>query len=238
MSILNKIIQKIKLELYRFSSTDSKIIYKVIKQKLTYLNIKPLEDIKNQVLRIERENVQGDVIENGVALGGSAAVLAYYISSNRKCKLYDTFGMIPPPDENDNTDSIERYKEIVSGNSDGIGGDPYSGYQGDLLIKVKKTLKNNLTKDKFDKIEFHKGLYENTLNLSDPVALAHIDCDWYSSVITCLQNIIPVLSIGGTLIIDDYKYYEGCKKAVDDFFKDRDGFNFEIKERLHITRTK
>ena len=59
MSILNKIIQKIKLELYRFSSTDSKIIYKVIKQKLTYLNIKPLEDIKNQVLRIERENVQG-----------------------------------------------------------------------------------------------------------------------------------------------------------------------------------
>ena len=34
----------------------------------------------------------------------------------------------------------------------------------------------------------------------EPVALAHLDCDWYASVLTCLENIVPRLAPGGVLV--------------------------------------
>jgi asparagine synthase (glutamine-hydrolysing) len=55
------------------------------------------------------------------------------------------------------------------------------------------------------------------LHVSEPVALAHIDGDWYRSVMTCLRRIEPNLVPGGTLVIDDYRAWSGCKRAVDEY---------------------
>ena len=82
-----------------------------------------------------------------------------------------------------------------------------------------------------------KGLYQHTLKINSPVSFAHIDCDWYDSVMCCLTRIEPYLSCGGTLVIDDYYHYSGCKKAVDLYFLNKkNDYKFYRKNRLHIVK--
>jgi asparagine synthase (glutamine-hydrolysing) len=75
------------------------------------------------------------------------------------------------------------------------------------------------------------------MTVTEPVALAHVDGDWYDSVMTCLQRIEPRLTQGGVLIIDDYDAWSGCRRAVDEYFKDKQGrYEFIRRSRLHIVR--
>ena len=70
-----------------------------------------------------------------------------------------------------------------------------------------------------------------------PVAVAHVDCDRYESVRTCLDRIAPRLSPGGVMIVDDYEFKSGCKHAVDEFMQEnRARFSMIRKTRVHIVR--
>lgn len=48
-----------------------------------------------------------------------------------------------------------------------------------------------------------------------PVAFAHIDCDWYEPVRYCLDALRRRLAAGAIVVLDDYRDYGGCRKAVD-----------------------
>ena len=86
-------------------------------------------------------------------------------------------------------------------------------------------------------IHLIKGLFEDTMTVTEPVAVAHIDGDWYDSVMTCLQRIEPRLTKDGVLIIDDYDAWSGCRRAVDEYFKDKqDGYELSLTSCLHIVR--
>jgi asparagine synthase (glutamine-hydrolysing) len=60
-----------------------------------------------------------------------------------------------------------------------------------------------------------------------PIALAHIDCDWYDPVRFCLHAVADKVSEGGIVIIDDYNDWGGCRKAVDEFIAERSDYLFE-----------
>ena len=82
-----------------------------------------------------------------------------------------------------------------------------------------------------------EGLFQDTLRPDGPVAVAHIDGDWYDSVWTCLERIEPHLPVGGVLVVDDYHTWSGCRDAVDAYFADRRGrYRFERRARLHVVR--
>ena len=147
--------------------------------------------------------------------------------------------MIPEPGERDDADVRKRYDVIKDGKARGIRGDTYYGYREHLLEEVKNSFCELLgIRDVEEKgIRLIKGLFEDTLIVDGPVSLAHIDCDWYDSVMVCLERIVPRLVPGGVLVIDDYDHWSGCRKAVDDYFRDKtDGYVFEKKSRMHITR--
>lgn len=223
--------------LIRFFNKDIKTIKS---KKLTYLEEKAMLDLKKRVFSIEKAGVEGIFLEAGCALGGSAILLALNKSKDRNLKIYDVFGMIPPPSEKDGVDVHLRYDEIKGGKSKGIQGGEYYGYRDNLLQGVKDNFQSCGLDYRQKNVTFVQGLYKDTMPLIDEkVALAHIDCDWYDSVMVCLENIVPKLSVGGLLIIDDYYAWSGCTKAVDDFFRDKkDSFLFEEKSRLHIKRVK
>ena len=151
-------------------------------------------------------------------------------------KVFDVFGMIPPPDEKDGEDVHERYATIVSGGATGIGGDTYYGYRDDLLAEVTASFAQQGVPIDANAVELIRGRFEDTITLDEPVALAHLDGDWYASTMTCLTRIAPLLSVGGRLVIDDYDAWSGCRAAVDEYFADRPGFRFERRGRLHIVR--
>lgn len=49
------------------------------------------------------------------------------------------------------------------------------------------------------------------------ISLQRLDDDWYASTKVGLETLYEKAKIGGVVIIDDYGYYDGCTKAVDEF---------------------
>ncbi|MEZ5329498.1 MAG: TylF/MycF/NovP-related O-methyltransferase [Verrucomicrobiales bacterium] len=214
------------------------IVSAVRADSLTFLEVEALNDLYYTVKAIERERIPGCLIETGCAAGGSAIVLANAKQVNRPLAVYDVFGMIPPPSEKDEEDVHRRYELIKAGGAEGIGGRAYYGYEEDLMQAVIDSFDRHDLPVGRNNVRMIKGLFEDTITLDEPVALAHIDGDWYESVYVCLERIAPNLVLGGRFVIDDYDAWSGCRKAVDDFFKGRsEEFVFVKKSRLHIVRS-
>lgn len=213
-------------------------IINIVKWKhLTYLENKALMDLMEAAAAANE--LDGCMIETGCALGGSGICIAFEKENDKPLFIYDVFGMIPAPGDKDGEDVLERYDEIKQGKSQGIGGDLYYGYQENLMEKVKNNFCSTLCLKNLEEanIKLIKGLFQDTLTAQQPVAFAHIDCDWYDSVMVCLERIVPSLVRGGILVIDDYDCWSGCRKAVDEYFKNKkEDFIFEKKSRLHIIK--
>lgn len=212
------------------------VIRKVQESRLTYLDQGALCGLADQVAAIEREGVDGSIVETGCALGGSSIVIATGKSRHRRLEVYDVFGQIPAPSNRDGADVHARYDVIASGKSAGIGGDGYYGYEQDLLAKVRANFSAFGVNADDNNVQFIRGLYEDTLRPQAPIALAHIDCDWYDSVMVCLERIVPGLAPRGRIVVDDYFAYSGCRAAVWDYFRPRlEQYRFHYGSRLLIT---
>jgi asparagine synthase (glutamine-hydrolysing) len=218
-------------------SRPTSVPAQVIADGLTYLSTAALDDLYRTVVSLERQRLPGVFIEAGCALGGSALVITAAKRPERRFNVYDVFGMIPPPGEKDGPDVQRRYEEIRSGRSPGIKGATYYGYRNDLLQTVTATFHRYGFEPVRHHVQFIEGLFENTLRIDEPVALAHIDGDWYESVSCCLARIEPRLVRGGVLIIDDYDAWSGCRQAVDEYFADKkDQFEWRKRARLQLVR--
>ena len=205
-------------------------------ERLTYLSPSQLRSLVCCVVETERQSRPGLIIEAGTALGGSAIAMAAAKDPARPMVVFDAFGMIPPPSDRDTEREINRYRDIVDGKSRGLGGETYYGYRGDLLGEVAASFERFGIPVDQTQVRLVKGLFEDTIDLDEPVALAHLDGDWYDSTMVCLERIAPLLVEGGRLVIDDYHYWSGCRRAVDEFFSGRKGFRLEYRAKVHAVR--
>jgi hypothetical protein len=211
-------------------------IAKARDEHLTYLKPEHLRALAAVVLDVERAQMPGLIVEAGTARGGSAIVMAAAKAPGRPMKVYDVFGMIPPPGEEDGPDVHERYAKIASGEAQGVGGDTYYGYRDDLYAEVTDSFTRLGVPAAEHNVELVQGLFEDTIDLDEPVAFAHLDGDWYESTMTCLTRIAPLLVRGGRIVLDDYYAWSGCRRAVDEYFTGRDGFRLEQRAKLHVIR--
>ncbi len=174
-----------------------------------------LEVLIAAVKKVEERAVPGRFLEAGVAMGGSAIVIAAAKSAGRGLDLYDVFEMLPPPGANDDPKSHQAYEYFVKGDVQGLTNVNYVRHASNLLAFVRENMARFGIDPERDGIAFHKGLYADTLRPDGPVAFAHVDCDWYDSVVTCLERIVPHVPVGGVLVFDDYNSFSGCRRAVD-----------------------
>lgn len=83
-----------------------------------------------------------------------------------------------------------------------------------------------------DWIDFRKGWIPATFDgLADTrIRLAHVDVDFYQSVLDCCEFIYPRLVPGGIMVFDDYGLPScpGARAAVDEFFRGRPEFPFSL----------
>jgi O-methyltransferase len=181
----------------------------------TTLSKERLLNLETAVRMVVRNGVPGDVVECGCAEGGSAALMALWLErlkSPKRVYLFDTFEGLPPPTLDD-----PEYDKAVGWTGKCRGSlDQVQGLFRDLGV--------------FDRAVFVKGLFQATLPTYDipPIALLHLDGDWYESTKVCLDHLWDRLSPGGVLQIDDYGAWEGCRKAVDEFIHLR-GIKAELK---------
>ena len=147
------------------------VIEEIRRARLTYCGPPKLENLSHAIERIVREGIRGDFIEAGVALGGSAILMGSLKPSNTELHLYDVFGMIPPPGDQDGEDAHRRDDVIKSGASPGLGSDRYYGYVDSLQDKVLLNMGRWGLSCQKDLIELHPGLFEETLSRPNPLLL-------------------------------------------------------------------
>jgi hypothetical protein len=86
-------------DLSKLSSEDQELITRIRERKLTYLSVPKLVSIVNLCRSIEASQLPGIFLEAGCALGGSSILIASLKREERPLFIYDVFGMIPPPKE-------------------------------------------------------------------------------------------------------------------------------------------
>jgi hypothetical protein len=205
-------------------------------EKLTFLPTVPLLDLRARVLQAERQGVRGALVEAGCALGGSAILMALSKAQTRELFVHDVFGTIPAPSAKDGADVHQRYETITRGEAKGFGGDAYYGYQPNLRDRVAASFASFGVPTDEHSVHLVQGLFEETIHPEGPVAVAHIDGDWYESTKVCLERLWPAMAPGGVAIIDDYGAWSGCRTAVDEFLAGRDDVRVEQRSRLHLVK--
>lgn len=135
--------------------------------------------------------------------------------------------------------------------------DNFKFYAFDSFLGLPSTDNQNIFKQgqfKFSKKDFKKiikkktgvflddkyileGYYDESLktqvalNLPKP-GIIHLDCDLYSSTVSVLEFLKPILVGGSVLLFDDYYCYPvnknlGQKKAIKEFLKNNVNFEFQ-----------
>lgn len=164
------------------------------------------------VRHVVSANVPGDIVECGVWRGGSMMAAAYALQSLGRCDrdlyLFDTYSGMTAPTEVDTNAIGESAATLMGG----------SVWAHASLEEVQ----GNLARTGYDmrRLHFIRGRVEDTLPGAAPerIAILRLDTDWYESTRHELTHLYPRLSPGGVLIIDDYGHWQGCRKAVDEYF--------------------
>jgi O-methyltransferase len=167
-------------------------------------------------------HVPGDFVECGVWRGGSAMVMAYSLLDmgirDKKLWLYDTFqGMTQPSLEDVELSSGENAETLLRASEK-------SDKERDIwCFSPLAAVAANLQKTGYpaEQVKLVKGDVLQTLHVDTPdlISLLRLDTDWYASTKEELEVLYPKLHSGGVCIIDDYGYWGGSKKAVDEYLE-------------------
>jgi O-methyltransferase len=177
---------------------------------LTMAGARRLDNLQTCIENVLQDNVPGCFVETGVWRGGSSilakAVFRHYGANDRVIWCCDSFEGMPQPSTAD---------RMISKKSD------FS--DRDYLVAGEEEVANNFRKFDLldDNVRFLKGWFCDTLPTAPigQIAILRMDGDLYESTMDALKNLHYKVSNGGYVIVDDYKSWAGCRRAVDEFRK-------------------
>lgn len=170
-------------------------------------NISVLELTQQLCLNTIKNGIPGDFCEAGIA-AGAHCIIMNQMADKQKIYAFDSFEGIPT-----HTDADEEWTETYG---KGLGDPRVSGgITVCPLDGVKETILRHT--GSLEKIVFCKGWFVDTLPAltNETFSILRLDCDLYESYMCCFKYLLPRLSKGGWLIIDDIAL-SGCKKAIVD----------------------
>jgi hypothetical protein len=174
-----------------------KIIKKAKDKKLTMVDFKHIEWLVKYVSQIKG----GKMVELGVAKGG---VLALCSRANPNLEVIgmDSWKGMPPITKEDQQEH-KKYEGVAWATKEDV-------IRSYCILRAPQ-----------EKLTLIKGFFEQTIpkNMDKlkEITILRIDCDWYVAVKYVLQQLYSKVVKGGLIIIDDYHWNTGCKKAVDEF---------------------
>jgi O-methyltransferase len=184
-----------------------------------------LGDLCARVRQVLDEGIPGDLVECGVWRGGSAFLAAKMLDERgeegRRVWLFDSFEGLPPP------------KPVDGPGAAAYAADHDSPVYYDNCRADLDDVRGTARKLGLDaRTEIVPGWFDDTLMANreriGPIALLRLDCDWYASMMLCLDALYDQVSPGGTVILDDYYAWDGCAVAVHEFLGRRG-----LSHRLH-----
>jgi O-methyltransferase len=167
-----------------------------------------------------RRQVPGAFVECGVWRGGSMVAVARTLqqlgTTDRHLWLYDTFEGMTEPAGRD-----VRYSGDGARAADLLAAEPVGDGDGIWCYSTLDEVRAAMAATGYpaDRVHYVTGPVEETIprQVPDRIALLRLDTDWYESTRHELGHLVPLISPGGVLIVDDYWYWQGCRQAVDEF---------------------
>jgi asparagine synthase (glutamine-hydrolysing) len=214
------------------------LITRIRRRKLTYLSERKLASIVETCRDIEREGLDGTFIEAGCALGGSTILIGMTKGLYRPLQVYDLFGMNLPMAVEDLLDGTASTAPPDRLRAMGALSSEHFDVGDDLLAQVSANLLAFGIDPERESVAFVRGLLQDTLRPVGPIAFVHVDVDRYQPVKVCLDRVFPRLVVGGSIILDDYHDWGGCRRATDEFLRTVVG-EFDVDDSagsLKITR--
>lgn len=177
----------------------------------TLLSKERIQNVLNCIDTLEKNKIQGDLIEIGVFKGGVIMAMALkckQLKSDRKIYAFDTFSGMTTPSDFDVNHQGSNAKDCID--------------QPNVLCSSSlEDTKANIEKTEYTNIEYVVGdiVQTDISKIPDAIALLRLDTDWYESTKFELTHFEPSVTQGGFIIIDDYGHWNGCRKAVDEFLE-------------------
>jgi len=188
-------------------------------QPYTMSTIERVFALREALKYIVNNNIPGSMVKCGVWKGGNMAAIAKTLLRQNKVDrdlyLFDTFAGMTPPMQVD-IDYLGRDAATLLDSSLDTKATAHI-WAIAPLDEVKQVMQD--TGYDPQKIHFVQGRVEDTLPVQAPsqISLLRLDTDWYASTYHEMTNLWPRLSVGGILIIDDYKCWQGARRAIDQY---------------------
>jgi hypothetical protein len=187
----------------------------------TMTSVERMYALYKATLYVLENNLPGAFVECGVWRGGSAMLVAKMLNNrkitDRHLYLYDTFEGMSAPTK---ADMDFRGKDAAVLLDQNVDQKETSVWCLADLNEVKHNM--GLTGYAKELTHYVEGKVEDTIPATIPsegIALLRLDTDWYESTWHELVHLYPLLVNKGVLVIDDYGHWEGCRKAVDEYFE-------------------
>lgn len=177
-------------------------LYEVAKP-YSMLSVTGFYSLYQGVRYVVANDIPGDFVECGALFGGACifvALLRERLGARaRTLHVFDTFSGFPKGSEDTRRGEPSR-------------GPSYESFFGAVIENFERTCGRG-------GVEFYVGEVERTLPRfpPPPISLLRLDTDFYASTKVELEILYPALSPGGVLIIDDYGYYDGARRATDEY---------------------
>jgi len=171
---------------------------------------------------VSQRRISGAFVECGVWRGGISMLMALRatdLGEKREKFLYDTFEGMSEPTEYDSDKNGVDAALLLKQSSRIDESDSVWAYASQKAVGINFQSVGCMDKD----VHLVKGKVEDTIPHTIPkeIAILRLDTDWYESTKHELEYLYPRLQPGGVLLIDDYGYWAGCRKAVDEYFSEK-----------------
>jgi O-methyltransferase len=179
-----------------------------------------LATLWHQVRYLDRNRISGDLVECGTFKGGAIGMMALaHLASGpeavRGLHLFDSFEGLPEPRADMDG---ENAVELAAGH--GAGSLTTTGLFA-CSVNVPRRLLDERVRYPERLVHYHVGWFQQTLPSDSPsidkIGLLRLDGDWYDSTRVCLEYLFPKVVKHGVIVIDDYGFWQGCRRAVDEF---------------------
>jgi O-methyltransferase len=202
-------------------SRDEKDLFEYVRRnRLTMVSDERLSATILACKHVSAGRIDGDFVECGVWRGGNALLAAGIFKLHRtprRVYLFDTFtGMTEPAQVDTVAATGELARTMLSSNQR----ETHNEWCYASLDDVKDVFRQADLLN--PNVVFVKGDVLQTLavpeNVPQTISVLRLDTDWYESTKLELETLYPRLSVGGVIMIDDYGYWTGARKATDEYF--------------------
>ena len=192
-------------------------IYRVLPN--TMLSLPRLANAYDCVVSINKEGIEGDIVECGVWSGGCVGLMALAHNESGKIRrefhLFDSFEGLHQPSLKD-TDFLDE--PLLSNGTAELKAT--GACVGGSREFVEDFLVNRLNLNP-QTLRFHVGWFRDTIPIAAPgidkIALLRLDGDLYESTKQALEGLYEQVQPGGYVIIDDFGF-AGCRQALVEYF--------------------